>query len=109
MNAKVIKEYDEWAERQRGKEQVDDEADKLLIKYARVASGATVRWKRKVAENADSHVEEQTAEQKQDDQGCQRKKGGYNRMLTCMRCNQPQETKWMQLRTPLGYRAIHCT
>ena len=61
-NAKAIKEYDEWAERQRGREQVDDEADTYLIKYARVASGATVRWKRKVAENADSHVEEQTAE-----------------------------------------------
>ena len=31
-----------------------------------------------------------------------------SRILACSRCGTCQETKWMQLRTTNGYRAIHC-
>ena len=31
-----------------------------------------------------------------------------SRTLACSRCGTCQETKWMQLRTTNGYRAIHC-
>ena len=29
-------------------------------------------------------------------------------LLTSTRCDAPQEAAWMQLRTKIGYRAIHC-
>ena len=29
-------------------------------------------------------------------------------MLACTRCGRQQETIWMQLRTMIGYRGIHC-
>ena len=32
-----------------------------------------------------------------------------SRQLRCSNCNDVQETKWMQLRTKEGYRAIHCS
>ena len=30
------------------------------------------------------------------------------RMLVCTRCGHQQDTIWMQLRTTIGYRGIHC-
>ena len=45
----------------------------------------------------------------QSDQSGPKQKPSYeNRILTCSRCGTAQETKWMQLRTANGYRAIHC-
>ena len=31
-----------------------------------------------------------------------------SRLITCSRCEAQQETKWMQLRSLEGYRALHC-
>ena len=80
---------------------------KLLIKLARIAVGAAPRWKRTVVravgvgagpgqeENHESHPSDAEAK--------------YNsRMIACTQCSSWQETKWMQLRTKEGFRAVHC-
>ena len=36
------------------------------------------------------------------------RRANTSRLLACTCCGHQQETKWMQLRTKEGYRAIHC-
>ena len=77
-------------------------AKKILVKIARVANGAVVRWQRAI--NESSHRQQLSPETEQ-----QAPVPLYqSRMIACTRCNQPQETCWMQLRTVLGFRAVHC-
>ena len=75
----------------------------MLVNKARIAKGATVRWKRTFAEKKKQEGEESQGEDQEDE--CQ---SYESRMLACTRCGQQQETIWMQLRTILGYRGIHC-
>ena len=85
----------------------------MLIKYGRIAFGSTVRWVRKSGtEDEEAQVDD---EQPIKDEGKEAEgdnavvgQQGYSPMLSCLRCHEPQETKWMQLRTQHGYRAIHC-
>ena len=81
----------------------ESQGDTILLRIARVATGATVRWKRALNEkpireigidvNGEEHREEAKYE---------------SRMLACTRCGTKQETKDMQLKISVGLRAIHC-
>ena len=77
--------------------------NKILIKWARTAYGATVRWNRSCKEDVD-HGEAGSQEPQPEDD----RLGYTSRMLACTRCGAMQETSWMQLRTKEGYRAVHC-
>ena len=75
----------------------------MLVKKARVAEGATVRWKRTfAARKKQEECESQRDDHEEDSQSYK------SRMLACTRCGRQQETIWMQLRTLVGYRGIHC-
>ena len=94
-NPKAMKIYDEHLARQGGSE------EQILIKLNRIAGGATVKWKRTTNESSKIGEEEV--------RDIRQVASGYtSRLLRCTRCQAPQETKWMQLRTKEGYRAIHC-
>ena len=79
--------------------------EEMLLKKARIAVGATIRWKRSFVEEADEAQKEGTEE---DDARPHQKATYASRMLACTNCGQRQETSWMQLRTRQGYRAVHC-
>ena len=94
-NPKAMKIYDEHLARQGGSD------EQILIKLNRIAGGATVKWKRTTNESSKIGEEEV--------RDIRQVASGYtSRLLRCTRCQAPQETKWMQLRTKEGYRAIHC-
>ena len=101
-NAKSAKLYLEHAEREkrRGEEQ---EEGTILLRYARIAAGAAVRWKRNF--KAATDVREQGPQPHHPHDEDPRYK---SRLLACTRCGHPQETAWMQLRTKQGFRAVHC-
>ena len=73
----------------------------MLVKIAKIAQGATVRWKRKKKE-AQAQIGSDN-EKEREEQILY-----ISRLLKCTRCGAPQETWWMQLRTKEGYRGIHC-
>jgi len=77
---------------------------KVRVRIARIATRTIVKWERK--------RRSQEEEKEQEDQGgmaWDRAAPMYDsRVLYCSRCGTPQETRWMQLRTDKGYRAIHC-
>ena len=73
----------------------------MLVKIARIAQGTFVRWKRKKKEN---QVQSESNEEKEQEQQILYS----SRLLNCTRCGSSQETRRMQLRTKVGYRAIHC-
>ena len=105
-NCNTAKQYAEFRRQAESEEQDDQRPDTMLIKLARVAQGAVVRWKR----TATAHRAAPTGNAS----------GGGNvppteeeirytsRKLACTRCGHQQETSWMQLRTCEGYRAVHC-
>ena len=102
-NPKSTKAYNEFAERRRKQEEGSAEeglgqgpSEKIRVRLARIAVGTTVRWKRARKEGAPE--EEKGKEQRQD-----QRMNYTTRILTCTRCEAPQETKWMQLRTVEGY------
>ena len=104
-NAKSVKAYDDLDEKQ----QKGEEEEKILIKYARIGLGAMVKWTRKIGRTSSSPMEEGEGRQPDGSQSKdQQREAGYSLMLSCSRCGESQETKRMQLRTPQGYRAIHC-
>ena len=103
-NAKQIKQYAEYREaKEQDQINGNQETMVMLVRKARLAKGATVRWKRTYAEKKKQEGEESQGED-QEEEG----QSYESRMLACTRCGQQQETIWMQLRTILGYRGIHC-
>ena len=104
-NAKATKEFDELVRRREQGEQASDE--RMLTKYARVAMGATVKWVRAIASTVDEDCDQQEGRQEAQEgrDKCELRVTGYSRMLSCLRCNEPQETKRMQLRTTLGVQS----
>ena len=83
--------------------EVNDCDNKILLKYARIAIGVAVRWKR-VKSN------EQQSEEAEHSEHCKEQEVPKytSRQLLCTRCLAPQETRRIQLRTTDGFRAIHC-
>ena len=75
----------------------------ILLRKARIAFGAPVRWKRNFSKQDSSrnHIEEEAA-----------MNGGevrYNsRLLACTKCGTEHETKDKQLKIKEGFRAINC-
>ena len=86
-----------------GKEKNENQESKLLIRIARVAVGAAVKWKR-------TFTDKSSKERSTREEGNQkREEGRYKtRMVACTRCGAKQETKEMQLKISAGFRAIHC-
>ena len=108
-NPKNIKAYQELMERRRRLDATTDEkgkaeptrAKQIRVRRARLAMGTTVRWKRV--------RKQESVEEMEVDTGAQQEVRNYKtRILKCTRCEAPQETVWMQLRTKVGYRGIHC-
>ena len=75
----------------------------MLVRKARIAKAATVRWKRVFAEK-----KKQEDEDAQWDDQDGKNQPYKSRMLACTRCGHQQETVWMQLRTLIGYRPVYC-
>ena len=106
-NPKTTKAHTEMTKAR--SEATDDQAGQLVTFYkkARIANGATIRWKRSIAEHVDKEEAEQGGQGEGDDQ--QNSGPTYtSRLLSCIRCGHPQETSWMQLRVKNGFRAIDC-
>ena len=84
----------------------------ILYKKARIAYGATVKWKRFFAQggpHARSENEASLGDAQSENEASLGESPMYaSRLINCMRCQAAQETKWMQLRTREGFRAIHC-
>ena len=103
-NPKTIKVHVDMSRARR--EATDEQPSDLrsLYKKARIACGATVRWKRIITEHVD------TNEAHPDRESEDKAKGPtyVSRLLNCIRCDHPNETSWMQLRAKTGYKAIHC-
>lgn len=75
--------------------------DRISIKRAKISIGATVRWKR----SRKQEVREATEE---GDTGQEESIRYRSKFLSCTKCCEPQETRWMQLRQKTGYRDMHC-
>ena len=92
-NNKAIKEHDQ--------SQGENPPHTILYKKARIAYGAAVKWKRSFGQGDDQpHMNSEAT-----------RVGPpiyASRLISCTRCHSAQETKWMQLRTREGFRAIHC-
>ena len=69
--------------------------------------GVPARWKRRIAYGSQKEGEGGDNERK-DDRKEDERKAYTTRLLACTRCGHHQETRWMQLRTKDGYRAVHC-
>ena len=80
---------------------------KALYKRTRIAMGVPARWKRRIAYGSQKEGEGGDNESK-DDRKEDERKAYTTRLLACTRCGHQQETRWMQLRTKDGYRAVHC-
>ena len=96
-NAKTIKQFKEHADRRS-----DDDEAKIRIRIAKLATRTIVKWKRH------RKKEEEDAEEEEDREDSNQMPTYTSRILRCTRCEAPQETRWMQLRTTNGYRAIYC-
>ena len=103
--------YLEERKRCKAEGKADDE-ERILIKLARVANGACVRWKRLIKDASHEQEEIESIDEAnpansrpQTDTSC----NYTSRLISCSRCGQQQETRRMQLRTKEGYRAIHCS
>ena len=86
--------------------------EKALYKKTRIAMGVPARWKRRIAygNHADDDPEDRGdfADTVRGDAQEGDELTYTSRLLACKGCGHQQETKWMQLRTKEGYRAIHC-
>ena len=77
--------------------------DRILLRIARIATGASVRCKRSLKVSAAKEGETDADgkwNEEEVDYDC--------RLLACTRCGATQETKEMQLKVRVGFRAIHC-
>lgn len=74
--------------------------DRIKVKIVRIAYTHTVRWKRNYKPATTTN---DTAEQPP-----QTTTSYTSRMIECNQCGASRETKWMQLRTTKGYRALRC-
>ena len=93
---KAMKQYKEYTA------QRADQGDlKTRIRIARIATRTMVKWER-------PRKSQEEGEMQSDQSGPKQKPTYESRTLSCSRCGTAQETKWMQLRTTNGYRAIHC-
>lgn len=73
-----------------------------LIRIARIAVGATVRWQRKITARSSSDRSPEEGD------GIAERVLYQTRMIACTRCVEQQETKAKQLKVSAGFRAIHC-
>ena len=95
-NHKTMKQYKEYTAQRN-----EDASLKTRIRIARIASRTIVKW--------DRRRKTQEEEEEQEEQSDLGQRPTYDsRTLSCSRCGTAQETRWMQLRTANGYRAIHC-
>ena len=76
----------------------EEDCPPMKVKIARLSTKSIVKWKRDRRDDG-----EEPLIKKNDD-----KPTYASRLLTCSVCYQPQETRWMQLRTTKGFRAIQC-
>ena len=83
----------------------------MFFKKARIATGATPKWKRcyKVKAVDISRQGELPQPDVQRGEAEDESRPTYtSRILRCTRCGEGQETAWMQLKNLEGFRAIHC-
>ena len=96
-NPKAEKQLAEHRERR-----MQDQGSKIIIRIARVAVGASVRWQRKLTQKRSSG-------NRNKESNCTSEEAQYHtRMIACTKCGVLQETKTMQLKNSAGFRAIHC-
>ena len=109
-NKKAENIYNEHRERQTQAETSEDamnvftsQGNKILLRIARIAIGATVKWDRRFREIKDD--ESQAGQENNEG----RSKVLYmSRLLACTICGSLQETRGKQLKVEVGFRAIHC-
>ena len=96
-NPKAEKQLAEHRERSK-----QDQESKVIIRITRVATGASVRWQRKLSHRAGNGANPE-------EENCIKEEVSYNtRMIACTRCSTKQGIKGMQLKISVGFRAIHC-
>ena len=112
-NNKAMKQYDEHQKRvseaaeanqttgDDGNDQREAKDNSMLIKINRVATRTAIRWKRITKESTEPTQSNHST-------SADGRPTYTSRILPCSRCGNPKETSRMQLRTKLGYRAIHC-
>jgi len=101
-SSKAEKAYAEYRERKNAEPHPTRET--ILLRIARVAAGAKVRWKRNFAKESrhEEDQKEENARNKDDEVKYE------SRLLACTRCGEEQETKDKQLKVKEGFRALHC-
>ena len=108
-NPKAIKAHTEMTA---AKEEASSSQTKhlsILYKKARIAYGATIRWKRSITGGHDTDQTIDDTNENDGENGVMPGVPNYTtRRLNCIRCGASQETRWMQLRVREGFRAIHC-
>jgi len=77
--------------------------NKILLKKARIAIGATVKWEREYRGLKDEERQARTDRHKSPNEVRY-----SSRMIACTRCGSQQETRSKQLKVEAGFRAIHC-
>ena len=96
-NLEAEKQIAEHRERRK-----QDQGSKIIIRIAKVAVGASVRWQRK-------HTQKGSNGTNIDESNRISEEAKYHtRMIACTRCGMEQETKGKQLKINAGFRAIHC-
>ena len=96
-NPKAEKQLAEHRERSK-----QDQGTKIIIHIARIAVGASVRWERKITNKDRNGITAKESNR------IDEKATYHTRMLACTKCGTRQETKGMQLKINIGFRAIHC-
>ena len=79
------------------------QGNNILLRIARVATGASVRWNRNVRTHVGQEDETGYADERKEDEVKYQ-----SRLFACARCGIEQETKEKQLKINVGFRAIHC-
>ena len=74
----------------------------IKVKPANIAMGTISIWGRTRRQEV---REPQSAGDENEDDSIKYR----SRLIHCTRCNEPKETRWMQLRQRAGYRDIHCS
>ena len=79
------------------------QGNKILLRIARVATGASVKRKRTVRTYVGNDNETGNADERKENEAKYQ-----SRLFACTRCGSKQETKEKQLKVNVGFRAIHC-
>ena len=86
-----------------GKGRKENQENKILIRIARIAVGAAVKWKRKLTDKISK------GGNKEEEHNHAEEEARYKtRLLACTKRGATQETNGMQLTISAGFRAIHC-